>query len=379
MESGRVDARRSRNDADRTDLFNEMYATYAPRVRALAESRLRGRGLADDVVQETFLRVHRNLDRFDLSMPPWPWLKMIATNICTDVLRTRHVWSEQLVDDAGLSEVAGGEAPADAWLAKERRQGIATVLSGMNARQRRALVLTGVEGWRAEQVADLEGSTVTAVRATLKRGRQAFKSSYLALAAERGLLGVGAVLGTASSALRKLRSMASSSASTSAMLGPLQLASAAFVSVALVGGLVVVAGPWSLAFGALDQIAEKTPTPTTAATGAPASSDASAPVEVAAAGQDLSPSQSPSPAIATVDVALPETDTAASIAATTALDQEAEGTLLASVQASVGSDSRADVTPSVTAVWADLYCEHSEVRRAACSALASAVEAPGEL
>lgn len=377
MESWRDAAPRSRRgDDDRNDLFNDMYATYAPRVRALANSRLRGRGLADDVVQETFLRVHRNLDRFDLSLPPWPWLKMIATNVCTDVLRSRHGWAEQPVDDAGLAELPGGEAPADALLAKERRQGIALVLSGMNPRQRRALVLTGVEGWRAEQVADLEGSTVTAVRATLKRGRQAFRSSYLSLAAERGLLGVGAVLGSARTAFRKLRSTATSGgASTTAALGPLQLASAAFVSVALVGGIVVAAGPWSIAFGALDNIADTTPSaavaPVTAAVDDGVATEGAASASSVAA--DAAAPAATGPGI-DAGVAVPEAGAIAAIGASTSIDSGEKSSLLATVEGSLSHEAVA--APSAAGLEADLYCDHNGVRRAACDAVTTALDVP---
>ena len=373
METERVDAARLRGRGrERDDLFNDMYATYARRVRALAESRLRGRGLADDVVQETFLRVHRNLDRFDTTLPAWPWLKMIATNVCTDVLRCRQGSMEQPVDDAGLSELPGGEAPGDAYLAKERRLGIATVLAGMNPRQRRALVLTGVEGWRAEQVADLEGSSVTAVRATLKRGRQAFRSSYLTLAAERGLLGAVAVLGAARTVLRRVRGAASAGGNAAVALGPLQLASAAFVGLALVGGLVAV-GPWSLAMGSVEHIAETGSLPA-AGSGSGSAPSASAPSDVAPAAAAGPGVAAPAP-VAAVAVTVPETGAATKVAATAAIDDSERSSLVARVEGSL-SDGEAVEAPSINTIWADLYCDYSELRRAACAAAADVLAAP---
>jgi RNA polymerase sigma-70 factor, ECF subfamily len=358
-------------DRAREELFTAMYTTYAPRVRALAAARLRGRCLADDVVQETFLRVHRNLDRFDTSMPPWPWLKMIATNVCTDVLRSRQSWAEQTGDEISeLVDLAGGEVPADAFLAKERRQGIATVLAAMNPRQRRALVLTGVEGWKAEEVADLEGSTVTAVRATLKRGRQSFRTAYLTLADERGLLGVGGIVGSVRLALRRARSMATSAGGqVAAVAGPVQLATAAVFSVVLVGGMVVAAGPWSWSIGGADRIAR---TGSDAGGAVPAIEDAVVDAGTTTSVAGSSPSaagESSGPTtIAATEVTVPDGGGVASVAATTAIEDGEESSLIASVGVSVEQD--AVEAPSLTKLRADLYCHHSETRRSLCDALA---------
>jgi RNA polymerase sigma-70 factor (ECF subfamily) len=347
-----------------------MYATYAPRVRALAAARLRGRCLADDVVQETFLRVHRNLDRFDTAMPAWPWLKMIATNVCTDVLRSRQAWAEQAGDDLSeILDLAGGEAPPDALLAKERRQGIATVLAAMNPRQRRALVLTGVEGWKAEEVADLEGSTVTAVRATLKRGRQSFRSAYLSLAEERGLLGVGvgAIAGSARSALRRLRALLSAGGQIATVAGPVELATAAVLSVVLVGG-IVVAGPWSVVIDDSDGLVSSA----TASSGsAPGASD------VPSGASDLAPSSAPVAAasssagpgastITATEVTVPVADSGPSVEATTVLEDGDDSSLVATVGASVEQDVVSG--PTVTEIWVDLYCNNTEARRRLCEA-----------
>lgn len=173
--------------------FDDLYRTYAPRVRALAQRRLAGRDLADDVVQETFLRAFRGLASFDRSRPAWPWLKVIASNVCIDLLRDGRCWREvpdQTVADQVDLDVEELD-PADQFVHAERRRSIVEALTAMNVRQRRVLLLRDLEGWRAEDVARLDASTVDAVKSTLKRGRESFRQAYLAAADTRGLLGLG--------------------------------------------------------------------------------------------------------------------------------------------------------------------------------------------
>ncbi len=186
-------ARASPTDAD----FDALYRMHAPRVRALAYHRLRDSGQADDVVQETFLRAYRALDRLDPQRPAWPWLRTIADHICTDIVRRSGVVSETPVaDDTRDAHCPSDADPsAEAYLSAQQRAGIKDALGRVHPRQRRMLVLHAVEGLSPGAVAEAEGMSVTAARAALKRGRKSFRRHYMALAAQRGLLGLlGAAL-----------------------------------------------------------------------------------------------------------------------------------------------------------------------------------------
>ena len=175
-----------------TETFDDLFRTYAPRVKALAERRLPGRHVADDVVQETFLRAYRSFGAIDPDRPVWPWLRTVATNVCVDIVRQRrHADRDSALGDSidTFVPVDAKNDPGEIHLAGQRRSSIAAALADVNPRQRRVVVLKDIEGWETEEVAQLEGITVDAVKSTLKRGRHAFRASYLALANRNGLLG----------------------------------------------------------------------------------------------------------------------------------------------------------------------------------------------
>src|SRR5580693_7575593 len=149
---------------------------------------------AEDLVQETYLRAWRSYDGFAGRSSVRTWLYRIATNVCLTAIERggRRALPSGLgapADDPRAPMVAGPEVPwlqplPDALLAAERedpaaaivsRAGIrlafAAALQYLSARQRAMLILRDVLEWPAAEVADLLGTTTTAVNSGLRRAR----------------------------------------------------------------------------------------------------------------------------------------------------------------------------------------------------------------
>jgi len=149
---------------------------------------------AEDLVQETYLRAWRSYAGFEGRSSVRTWLYRIATNACLTALerRGRRPLPSGLGAPSGDPEtpvVAGPEVPwlqplPGALLAAERadpasvtasRAGIrlafVAALQHLSARQRAVLILRDVLEWPAAQVADLLGTTTTAVNSGLRRAR----------------------------------------------------------------------------------------------------------------------------------------------------------------------------------------------------------------
>jgi len=75
--------------ADRSALhgsFRDLYQRHAGRAYRFLRAML-GEERAKDCLQETFLRVYRQLDRYDPQRPFGPWLLGVARNVALDSLR----------------------------------------------------------------------------------------------------------------------------------------------------------------------------------------------------------------------------------------------------------------------------------------------------
>ncbi len=149
----------------------ELAERHAPRVLALARRMLRDNAEAEDVTQETMLRMWR-------MAPDWrtgeaalgTWLHRVASNLCIDRLRKRRETS------------GGGEAPdtADAspgalegLAARDRAAALDAALAELPDRQRLAVVLRHIEERSNPEVAEIMGVSVEAVESLLGRGKRA--------------------------------------------------------------------------------------------------------------------------------------------------------------------------------------------------------------
>jgi RNA polymerase sigma factor (sigma-70 family) len=95
---------------DRTDpaadRLGQLYGTYGPIIYARCRRMLREAAAAEDITQETFLRVHRNLGALPEAEAMLPWLYRIATNLCLNALRdgrARPLLYESPPERAGAS------------------------------------------------------------------------------------------------------------------------------------------------------------------------------------------------------------------------------------------------------------------------------------
>jgi len=148
---------------------------------------------AEDMVQETYLRAWRSYEGFEGRSSVRTWLYRIATNVCLTAIerRGRRPLPSGLggpAEDPEAPLVAGPEVPwlqpfPDALLAGEQdpaavavsragiRLALVAALQYLSARQRALLILRDVLEWPAAQVADLLGTTTTAVNSGLRRAR----------------------------------------------------------------------------------------------------------------------------------------------------------------------------------------------------------------
>ena len=73
------------------DAFRELYERYAPAVLGLLASRTEDHMLAEDALQEAFLKAHAALATFDATRSFGPWLAAIAENVARDFWRRAKV------------------------------------------------------------------------------------------------------------------------------------------------------------------------------------------------------------------------------------------------------------------------------------------------
>jgi len=174
----------------------------ASRVLALAYRYLGDRAAAEDVVQETFLKVYQARERYRPDAAFHAYLLRIATNVCLSQLRRRRGVS---LDAAGDDDEGRRNDPADpgapvpgAALADgEVAERVRAAVLQLPDRQRLAILLNKFEGLDYQQVADQLGLTTQATKSLLHRARMALKDALVASLGEELLSGLAKPEGAA--------------------------------------------------------------------------------------------------------------------------------------------------------------------------------------
>jgi RNA polymerase sigma-70 factor (ECF subfamily) len=133
---------------------------------------------AQDVSQEVFLKLYRNLGKIASDDAVAGWLYRVTVNACHD-LRQRH-GREDSLEDAG--EVASnGADPDQALTESERARALQLSLRLLPEKERAALVLRDLEGLSTQEVANALGSSEATVRSQVSKARvkvKGFVSRY---------------------------------------------------------------------------------------------------------------------------------------------------------------------------------------------------------
>lgn len=130
---------------------------------------------AEDVVQETFLRAYKQLDRYDGRASFHTWIYRIASNYALDLLRGRRRM-EQRKDEGQLPvvETVPADDPAADRLvySTQVRQRLADAMEDLSEQERAAFVLRHYEGLSIEQIGGTLGLAESATKNSIFRAVQ---------------------------------------------------------------------------------------------------------------------------------------------------------------------------------------------------------------
>jgi len=152
---------------------------FQARVFGLAMTIIGDADLAEEVAQESLLRVWQHADAYDPSRGRvLTWLLTITRNVALDTLRMR----QQIPMDPGTITglvIDGGQDPEERGLVAHESRRLRAVLAGLPEAQRRAVLLSAFYGRTAREVGDIEGiplgTAKTRIRTAMLKLREALE------------------------------------------------------------------------------------------------------------------------------------------------------------------------------------------------------------
>jgi RNA polymerase sigma-70 factor (ECF subfamily) len=167
--------------------FEQLVRLYDQNVLRLAMNLLRSPEDANDIYQEAFLRVYKNLHTFRFDCSFHTWLYRIVTNLCLDALRKRRVrreedtvveTSEGFLDRMDTVEESRAHGdPQRQLMSGQLRVRIRQVLDGLTPRERAVFEMRHYQGLRLRAIGDMLGTSEEAAKNCLFRATQKMRAA----------------------------------------------------------------------------------------------------------------------------------------------------------------------------------------------------------
>jgi len=168
------------------DAFEQLVRAYDHSVLRLAVTLPRSPEDAQDVYQEAFLRVYKNIHAFRFDCSFHTWLYRIVTNICLDHLRKKKVRKEEatVVDTAegpvdrmdGFEENSAHADPERSLQNRRLGAQIENALAGLTPRERMVFELRHYQGLRLRAIGEVLGTSEEAAKNCLFRATQKMRA-----------------------------------------------------------------------------------------------------------------------------------------------------------------------------------------------------------
>jgi len=149
--------------------YRQLLDALVPAIRNLVRRRVFDDALADDVVQETLLTVHRVRHTYDPARPLMPWIAAIAAARAIDGLRRQgRIRHREVWDEATLAMELDPDAARPVETFANQHE-VARLLGLLPARQRQAVEMVTLQEMSVDHAAAASRLSVPAIKALLHR------------------------------------------------------------------------------------------------------------------------------------------------------------------------------------------------------------------
>ena len=146
--------------------FRDLYDATAPKLLGIALRIIRNRSIAEEVLQEVYVKIWQNAERFTPEAGhPAAWLAAIARNRAIDRIRAENVERARSTDDEQILERLVAPLEGDPALRKDLR----ACLAGLDDEARDCVVLAYCSGYSREELAERFKRPVGTIKTLLHR------------------------------------------------------------------------------------------------------------------------------------------------------------------------------------------------------------------
>jgi RNA polymerase sigma-70 factor, ECF subfamily len=176
----------------REDAYRELISRYERPVFSLIFRMVRDKETAEDLAQETFIKVLNNIDRYLPEFKFSSWLFKIANNITIDFLRKRQIDTISIegAPDAVTAEskrataialASGDQSPLQELESKELGEQIERAIGKLRPEYRACILLRHVEDYSYDEIAEIVKLPLGTVKTYIHRARAELREHLAAV------------------------------------------------------------------------------------------------------------------------------------------------------------------------------------------------------
>lgn len=150
--------------------FEYLFNRYRDAIRRLLIQRLGNPDDADDLLQETFIKVYINLHRYSPAYTFGQWVYTIARNTFIDFVRRRQ--DDLPIDERFAAPVSLAPTPEERVIRQQQRSQIEGYLERLAPRYRQLIVLRFFEELSYEEIAEKLAAPLGTVKTQIHRARE---------------------------------------------------------------------------------------------------------------------------------------------------------------------------------------------------------------
>ena len=152
-------------DPDLEQIFTELVSSHQTSLLRMCYLNLHDTGLAEDAVQETFVKAYRALPGFRGECSMKTWLMRIAINTCRDM--QRGSWLKHISRTVSLDQLA---EPSESF--SEDALAVNIEIARLPVKLRETVLLYYYQNMKIEEIADILGIAVSSASERLKRAKE---------------------------------------------------------------------------------------------------------------------------------------------------------------------------------------------------------------
>lgn len=165
------------------EVLYDQYANYALRVATAVTG---SSAAASDAVQETFIRIYFNIDKYKADQPFEPWLYRILINECNRILKKKSkvtYISDYIETDIDISK-------EDEYNFQEYEE-LYKAVESLDSKIRIPIVLKYLKGFKEAEIAEIMDININTLKSRLLKGRQKLKKIMMGNEGRRRKNGTG--------------------------------------------------------------------------------------------------------------------------------------------------------------------------------------------